>query len=47
MLQSSMAADMVVYILIATVFIAAIFLPYPKFNWKNKKNNESNRGSQK
>lgn len=42
-----MAADIVVYILIAAVFIAAILLPYPKFNWKNKKNNESNRGSQK
>ena len=42
-----MAADIVAYILIAAVFIVAIFLPYPKFNWKNKKNNESNRDSQK
>ena len=42
-----MSADIAVYILIAAVFIAAILLPYPKFNWKNKKSDESNRDSQK
>lgn len=40
MFRNSMGVDMLVYLLIAAVFVAAILLPYPKFGGKDKKNTE-------
>lgn len=40
MIQGSMRADVMVYLSLIVVFIAAIALPYPKFGKKDKKGKE-------
>lgn len=47
MFRNSTGIDVLVYLLIAVIFVAAILLPYPKFGAKDRKNaDESDKSAQ-